>query len=107
MDREGDGAWTQKWAAAVGFRVSVFVRTESVTGRGSCLALRWMIYNCPEPHALICSRRLTGTHDWTRVQAEIHGPPPPGVSAVALILRQDGSGSTWFDDLDVEILQGE
>lgn len=107
MDREGDGAWTQRWASPVGFRVSVYIRTEKVIGRGSCLALRWMIYNRPEPHPLVCSQRLTGTHDWIRVQVEIHGPPPPGVSAVALILRQDGSGSTWFDDLDVELLQGE
>jgi len=48
-----------------------------------------------------------GSHDWTRIEAEIHGPPPPDVSGIAIVLRQDGSGTTWFDDLQVEPLQGD
>ncbi len=106
MEREGDGAWTARWTAAIGFRVSVWARTAEVTGRGACLALQWTVYNRPEPYALHCSRRLTGSRDWTRLVVEIHGPPPPDASAVTLVLRQDGAGTTWFDDLDVEVLQG-
>jgi hypothetical protein len=35
---------------------------------------------------------------------QIQGPPPPDISSIHIVLRQDGSGTTWFDDLDVEVL---
>ena len=101
MDREGEGGWTERWQRGIGFRITVYTRTAAVDGRGACLAVRWIVYNRPEPYPYICSQRLVGTHDWTRLQVEIHGPPPPEVSAIAIILRQDGTGTTWFDDLEV------
>lgn len=101
MDRESDGAWTQNWTAATGFRVTVFAKTEAVEGRGSFLALRWATFNYPQRFPYVSSQKLTGTCDWTELQVEIHGPAPPDISAVCLILRQDGSGTTWFDDLEV------
>ena len=104
MDREGEGAFTQRWRENTGFRVSLWVRTEAVSGRGACLALRWIIYNHPERYPLVCSERLTGTRDWTRLTVEIRGPSPPEVSAVEIVLRQDGAGTSWFDDLEVEVL---
>ncbi len=104
-DREGDGAWTEPWRPGVGFRVTGYVRTEDVRGRGSCLALRWGVYNYPERYPYICSEKLTGTNDWTRVSVEIRGHHPPDCSGIHIILRQDGSGATWFDDLKVERLQ--
>ena len=103
MDREGEGAFTQRWRENTGFRVSLWVRTEAVSGRGACLALRWIIYNHPERYPLVCSERLTGTRDWTRLAVEIRGPSPPEVSAVEIVLRQDGPGTSWFDDLEVEV----
>jgi hypothetical protein len=107
MDREGDGAWTPKWLSTTGFKITAYIKTQEVAGRGSFLALRWVVYNSPERFPYINSQKLVGTHDWTRVEAEIHGPPPPGVSGIAIVLRQDGSGTTWFDDLEVETLQGD
>ena len=104
MDREGEGAFTQRWGENTGFRVALWVRTESVSGRGACLALRWIIYNHPERYPLVCSERLTGTRDWTRLTVEIRAPSPPEVSAVEIVLRQDGSGTSWFDDLEVEVI---
>lgn len=104
MDREGEGAFTQRWRENTGFRASIWVRTEAVSGRGACLALRWIIYNHPERYPLVCSERLTGTRDWTRLTVEIRGPSPPEVSAVEIVLRQDGAGTSWFDDLEVEVL---
>ncbi|MBI2194438.1 MAG: hypothetical protein HYU36_20865 [Planctomycetes bacterium] len=104
MDREGDGAWTQRWTPGIGFRVSGYIRTEGVEGRGVCLAVRWGVYNYPERYPYVCSRRLCGTKDWTRVSVEIHGPPPPDVSAIYLIFRQDGRGTSWLDDLEVEVV---
>jgi len=104
MDREGEGAWTQRWRTCTGFRVHVWVRTKDVSGRGASLGLRWIIYNHPERHPLLCSSTVVGTSDWTRLTAEILGPVPDAVSAVAIVLRLDGAGTAWFDDIDVEIL---
>ena len=104
MDRESEGAWTQRWTTSTGFRITAYIKTDRVEGRGACLAVRWGVYNYPERYPYICSQKLTGTHDWTRVSVEIHGPPPPDISAVHIICRQDGSGTTWFDDLEVEVL---
>ena len=104
MNREGDGAWTQKWTPSIGFRITAYIKTENVDGRGSFLAVRWAVFNYPERFPYICSQKLIATHDWTRVEVEIHGPPPLDISAISIILRQDGSGTTWFDDLEVEIL---
>jgi hypothetical protein len=104
MDRESEGAWTERWTASTGFRVSAYVRTESVEGRGSCLAVRWGIYNYPQRFPYICSEKLTESNDWTRLTVEIQGPAPPEVGAIYIILRQDGKGTTWFDDLEVTLL---
>ncbi len=101
MDRESEGAWTERWTPSRGFRVTVYVKTENVQGRGAFLAVRWGIPNYPERYPYICSDKLAGSHDWTQVSVEIHGPPPPDISTIHLILRQDGSGSTWFDDLEL------
>lgn len=104
MDREGEAFWTQKWTAATAFRISAYIRTDGVQGRGSFLALQWGVYNYAQRFPYVCSQKLVGTHDWSLVSVEIHCPPPPGISGVNIILRQDGSGTTWFDDLEVVVL---
>ncbi len=104
MDRESDGAWTQRWTAGIAYRITCYIKTENVQSRGSCLAVRWGVYNYPQRFPYICSQKLVGTHDWTQVEVEIHGPPPPENSSIIIILRQDGPGTTWFDDLEVELL---
>ena len=102
MDRESDGAWTERWTLSTGFRISVYIRTENVKGRGAFLAVRWGVFNEPEKYPYICSRKLTGSNEWTQVSVDVRGPSPPDSGAVYLILRQDGSGTSWFDDLEVE-----
>ena len=103
MDRESEGAWTERWTAGTGFRVTCYVRTENVEGRGSCVAVRWGVYNNPERFPYVCSEKLTGSTDWTKLTVEIQGPPPD-IGAIYIILRQDGSGTTWFDDMEVTVL---
>jgi hypothetical protein len=104
MNREGEGAWTQRWRTDTSFRVRVWVRTENVTGRGASLGLRWILFNHPERYRLHCTEPVTGTSDWTCLTAEIQGPPSDAVSAIEIVLRLDGAGTAWFDDIDVEVL---
>jgi hypothetical protein len=102
MDRESEGAWTDRWTPDVKFRVTGYIKTESVQGRGSCIALRWGVYNYPQRYPFVCSQKLSGDNEWTKVCVEIDGPPPPEVGAIYIIFRQDGSGTSWLDDLEVE-----
>ncbi len=106
MNREGDGAWVERWTRATGFRISIYVATEEVEGRGACLAVRWALYNEAERYPYSCSQRIVGTREWTLVSVELHGPPPPDASSICIALRQDGTGTTYFDDLEVQLLQG-
>ena len=102
MDRESEGAWTDRWTPNVKFRVTGYIKTDGVQGRGTCLALRWGVYNYPQRYPYVCSEKLTGDNDWTKVSVEIEGPPPPEIGAIYIIFRQDGIGTSWLDDLVVE-----
>jgi hypothetical protein len=104
MNREGEGAWTQRWRSTTGFRVSVWVRTEHVRGHGASIGLRWIQFNHPERQPVICCTPLSATNDWTQLTVEIQGPPPDQISAVEILLRLDGTGAVWFDDIDVTVL---
>ena len=85
-------------------RVSVWVKTRDLVGRGACLGLRWIIFNVPERYPIRVTDYVRGDADWTQLRLEITGPPPPEASAVEISLRQDGVGSSWFDDIEVEVL---
>jgi hypothetical protein len=109
---EGDGGFTETWSKGKRFRVSVWVKTKDVVGRGASLAVRWGVYNHAERFPYLSSQRVVGTvGEWTKLEIEIEGPPPepsahtPGSGTqIQIILRQDGSGTTWFDDILVEVL---
>lgn len=106
-DREGEGSFTEPWPDHVGFRVTGYVKTEHVGGRGSCIAIRWERYNQTQVYPYAYSPWLRGTNDWTRISVELSGRHPEDCSAVRIALIQDGPGVTWFDDLEVEVLHGE
>ena len=104
MNREGEGAFTQRWRQTTGVRVQIWVRTQALVGRGACLSLRWIIFNVPERYPVQVSQYVTGDTDWTRLTLQMDGPPPADASAVEISLRHDGVGCSWFDDIDVEVL---
>ena len=108
---EGDGGFTETWPAGRRFAVSVWAKSEQLTGRGAALALRWGVWNYPERFAYVYSEKLRGTCGWTKLEAELAGPPPtptaelPGSGAqIRIVLRQEGAGTSWFDDLEVKVL---
>ncbi len=102
---EGEGCFTQRWHPSTGFRVTGYIKTENATGEGACLALHWWHHNHEQNQPYICSPRLTGTNDWTEVEVEIQEPPPGDLAdSLAIYFRQDGSGVSWLDDLQVHVL---
>ena len=107
MNREGPGAWLERWHNSSSYKISAYIKTEDLDGRGACLAIRWAIYNSEELYPYHCSKYLSGTNTWTFVEVVLEGPPPPDSSSVCLIFRQDGTGKSYFDDLNVTLNQGE
>ena len=99
---EGQGSFCGWRTRATGYRISVWIRTDNVGGAGAYLGMRWMPFHQPARYPLVASPHLTGTNDWTRVTVELPGPPPDDVHDIAFALEQDGPGTTWFDDLEVE-----
>ena len=97
---DGQGYWMDPWTPCRGYKVNCWVRTENVTGNGAALALQYHIPNEDQRYPIVTSRKLTGTNGWTKVEAEI-GNPPPEAGCLMIMLQQDGSGTSWFDDLEV------
>ncbi|MFC1528525.1 hypothetical protein ACFL5B_01305 [Candidatus Latescibacterota bacterium] len=97
---DGEGYYMEPWTFFTGYKVACYVKTESVTGRGSTLAVQYHLPNVAQKYPVYTARKVTGTNDWTRLEIEV-GPPPPGTGCLMIMLQQDGSGTTWFDDLEV------
>ncbi len=103
---DGEGYYTGPWTPCKGYKVSCHVKTENVSGRGSTLGVQYHIPNSPQQHPVVTAGRVNGSADWTRLEVEV-GPPEEGpeIGCIQLILQQDGSGTTWFDDLEVEPIE--
>jgi hypothetical protein len=104
---DGEGYFTEPWTPCKGYKVSCYVKTENVSGRGSTIAVQYHVPNSKQVFPVVTARKITGTKDWTQLEIEV-GPPdssPPEIGCLMILLQQDGSGTTWFDDLDVQFLQ--
>ena len=104
MCYEGEGGWCEPWPDYIGCRVTGYVKTENVTGAGAGIALRWERYNLTGNYPYAHSERLIGTHDWTPLSVALFGKHPDDCNAFDISLMQDGTGTSWFDDLQVELL---
>ena len=97
---DGQGYWMEPWTPCRGYTVRCWVRTERLTGNGAALAVQYHIPNEDQRYPVVTSRKLTGTNGWTLVEVEI-GAPPPEAGCLMIMLQQDGVGTSWFDDLEV------
>ena len=101
---EGQGYFTEPWTPCKGYEISVWAKTENVTGPGASIGACYHVPNVPPAWPIACSARLAGSQGWTRLTLRV-GPPPKDTSIMSLHLQQDGAGTTWFDDLDVRMLK--
>lgn len=97
---DGEGYFAEPWSWLTGYKVSCWVKTDSVAGCGSTIAIQYHIPNTSQQFPVANARRLAGTNGWTKLEVEV-GPPPQDTGALMIMLQQDGSGTTWFDDLEV------
>ena len=101
MSYEGQGGFTDYWTRSIGFKISIWVKTEDVAD-GTYLGLGWRLFHQPlEIFPMSYSERLSATNEWTELTAELVGPPPDGVHDIIIFLQQDGSGTSWFDDFEL------
>jgi len=107
LQGDGEGFFADPWTPCTGYRVSCYVKTNEVAGRGSTIAVQYYVPHPPQLLPIQAAQKLTGTRDWTKLDIEVGPPPPyPPVTGVLMImLQQDGSGTTWFDDLEVTPLR--
>jgi len=101
---EGQGYFALPWTPCKGYEITCWVKTREVHGEGSSIGVRCHVPNIPPDWPITRSERVTGTTDWKKVTVRI-GPPPEDTSIVSLHLSQVGSGTTWFDDLEVKMLR--
>ena len=82
------------------YRLSAWVRTRGVTGKGAYLRVQ----KKEDAPAALQSQRLTGDNDWTRLEIEF--VPEAGEPFAVPGLVVDGGGTAWFDDIElVEVQQ--
>jgi len=101
---EGQGYFTEPWTPCKGYEISCWVKTDTVKGQGTSLGVCYHVPNVPPEWPITRSDRISGTHDWTKLTVRI-GPPPKDTSIMSLHFQQAGSGTTWFDDLEVKMLK--
>lgn len=86
------------------YRASVWCRTENVSSPGAYLDV--LFYNAAG--AVVQSDRKfyasTGTHDWEEIVAEL--TVPAGAYRIRFDLRVEGTGTAWFDDVDLVLVDG-
>jgi len=101
---EGQGYFGLPWTPCKGYEVSCWVKTENVKGPGASIGIRSHVPNVPPEWPITQSKRITGTNGWTKLTVTM-GPPQDDTSIVSLHFNQSGSGTTWFDDLEVKMLK--
>jgi len=80
------------------YRLSAWVRTRGVTGAGAYLRVR----SRQESAGGIRSKSLAGDTDWTLLEIEFM--PAPGDQFVVPWLVVEGTGTGWFDDIQLREL---
>ena len=81
------------------YRLSAWVRTRGVTGKGAYLRMNEVFWDWEDVRASCRSKSLTGDNDWTQLQLEFE--PVAGDPFAVPGLVVDGKGSAWFDDLEL------
>lgn len=96
--------WRQRWPVAIKvqygerYRCSGWIKTHKATGKTYLAAYTYRKDN--EPVRTFCSRILSGTNDWTRIEFDFRIPPKAEKMRVAC--RSDNNkGAAWFDDIEI------
>jgi hypothetical protein len=81
------------------YRLSAWVRTRGVTGKGAYLCLKEVFWNWQDVRAMHRSRLLRNDNDWTRLEFEFEPVQNDPIAVPGLVV--EGEGTAWFDDVEL------
>lgn len=99
---------TSKYRPIIGdgtYRVAVQCRVEDVIGAGAYLDVLYYAADGTLVKGDTKTFAATGTHDWEEVAVTL--ATPTGASRIRIDLRLEGTGTAWFDDVELELVDGE
>jgi len=79
------------------YRLSAWVKTKGLRDGGAYLQVTGWRETSPRRFTSVTKPKLAGDHNWTRLQIEF-GPMDGGMS---IKLCADGTGTAWFDDVEL------
>jgi hypothetical protein len=81
------------------YRLAAWVKTQGLEDGGAYLQADDVFFNWQDVQATHKTKKLTGDHDWTRLEVEF--TPSPRDPFLLVKLCVEGTGTAWFDDLEL------
>ena len=81
------------------YRLAAWVKTQGLADGGAYLQVDDVFFNWQDVQATRRTKKLTGDHDWTRLEIEF--TPSPMDPLLLIKLCVEGTGAAWFDDLEL------
>jgi len=81
------------------YRLAAWVKTKGLADGGAWLQVDDVFFNWEDVQATRRTEKLAGDHDWTRLQVEF--TPSPRDPFLLIKLCAEGTGTAWFDDLEL------
>ena len=81
------------------YRLAAWVKTRGLKDGGAYLQMDDCRWNWRDVKATRRTKKLTGDHDWTRLEVDF--TPSPNDPFLLIKLCVEGTGRAWFDDLEL------
>ncbi len=81
------------------YRLAAWVKTQGLADGGAYLQVDDVFFNWQDVKATRRTKKLTGDHDWTRLEVDF--TPSPNDPFLLIKLCVEGTGRAWFDDLEL------
>ena len=81
------------------YRLAAWVKTQGLQDGGAYLQVDDVFFNWEDVKATRRTEKLTGDHDWTRLEVDF--TPSPKDPFLLIRLCVEGTGAAWFDDLEL------
>jgi hypothetical protein len=87
------------------YRLAAWVKTQGLDDGGAYLQVDDCRWNWDDVKATSRTEKLTGDHEWTRLEIEF--TPSPNDPFLLVKLCVEGTGTAWFDDLELAKVDSE
>ena len=81
------------------YRLAAWVKTRGLKDGGAYLQVDDVFFNWQDVKATRRTKKLTGDRDWTRLEVDF--TPSPNDPFLLIKLCVEGTGTAWFDDLEL------